>query len=237
MSMIYQQSPYIQKSHPHFMERTNKHNDSTRITIGMRSRFFPTLYSDASLNYPMEVTSKCVSLGTTTVTVHTTIQHKTQKTPLYEHDIVVVNVYKASHMPVPLEKDIVEEYSQYCDNNITPRIESPSKPSGENGIFHCQRQAMWSDIDINVHVNTSHYLKFCLDAMSLFMKDNSYWRSLLVKQVTSVYKGEVIEGDIMDIYMWQSKTPNVLHFQIEVESKVGCNVTIKFYSKNIYSRL
>ena len=49
--------------------------------------------------------------------------------------------------------------------------------------------------------------------------------------------GGIKEGDIMDIYMWQSEAPNVLHFQIEVLSKVVSCVTIEYYAKEMCSKL
>ena len=222
---------FMGKADPHFMDESN----ALRITIGLRSRFFSRLYSSASLNYPMELTTKLATLGTTAASSRESIHDKASQAPLYEHDIVVVNVDKTSHRPVPFDKEFVEKYSRNC-SNVVPKTESPSKPSDES-VICCQRQAVWSDVDYINHVNNSNYVKFCLDAMSLFMKDNSYWSSLLVKQVTSVYKGEVKEGNIMDMYMWQSKTPNVLHFQIEVKSKVVCKVTVQVYSKDICSKL
>ena len=229
---------FIGQDSPRFVMRDlEKHEDEAAVVvIGDKTTFYPRLYQDASLNYLMDWTTKLSGIGQAAVSFSTTVRHKASWEPLLEEEVVLVKVDKRSFKPVPVDKGFVEKYGKCCDN-VIPRIGSPSKPSGEDGMFHTQRQAVWSDIDGLNHVSQTNYLKFCLDAKSLFMKDNSYWSSLLVKQVTSMHKGEIKEGDIMDIYMWQSKYPNVLHFQIEVKSKVACNVTIEFYFKDICSKL
>ena len=189
----------------------------TQVLVCMKSKFFPTLHRDASLNYPMEINLRVGAIGKSAIGWNFSMQHKTSKAPLYEHAAVSVDVEKKSLKPMPVDKEFVEKFSKYCDD-VIPRIESPSKPPGENGIFHCQRQAVWSDLDYLNHVNQANYLKHCLDAASLASKNSHHESSFLVKEATFVHKGEVKEEDIMDIYMWQSKTPDVLYFQTEVKS-------------------
>lgn len=208
----------------------------TRVSVGMKNKFFPMLYRDASLSYPIEMNYKLGAIGKSAASMNFYLQHETSQTPLYECTVVSVDVDMNSRKPLPLDKEFVEKFSKYCED-VIPRIESPSKPSAEDGIFHCQRQAMWSDIDTLNHVNHSNYLKFCLDAASLALKHSRQESSFLVKEATIVYKGEVKERDIMDIYMWQSKVPNVLYFQIEVQNEVVLNATIEFYAQSIYSKL
>ena len=209
----------------------------TRVSVAQKNKFFPTLYRDASLSYPIEMNYKLGAISKSATGMNFYLQHETSQTPLYEGTVVSVNVDKNSHKPVPVDKEFVEKFSKYCEG-VIPRTESPSKPSAEDGIFHCQRQAMWSDLDTLInHVNHSNYLKFYLDAASLALKHSCQESSFLVKEATTVYKGEVKEGDIMDIYMWQSKLPNVLYFQIEVQNEVVLNATIEFYARSIYSKL
>ena len=131
-------------------------------------------FRDVALSYPMVQTLKSAGISRTTTAWHTTLQHKTAQAPLYEEDIVLVNVDMNSLKPIPFDPEFAAKFSRYCDNNVIPRITSPSKPSGdggefhsETGIFHCKRQAMWSDIDHLDHVNQTNYLKFCLDTASL----------------------------------------------------------------------
>ena len=61
--------------------------------------------------------------------------------------------------------------------------------------------------------------------------------SFLVKEVATVYKREVKEGDMMDIYVWRLNEPDIVYVQIEVQAKVALNMTVKFYSSIISSKL
>ena len=230
---------FVEDKFPDFILNSleNYKSDAVAMVVAAKAHCFPKLHTDASLNYPMEMTVKMTGIGRVAVSVLRSLRHKASQELLFEDEIVLVNVDKRSRKPVPFDKEFMEKCSKCCDNKVIPRFTSPPKPSGEDEVFHCQRQAVSSDLDHLNHVNQQNFLKFSLDAMSLFMKDNRHWDSLLVKEIISVHKGEVKEGDIMDIYMWQSKAPNVLHFQIEMKSKVACNVTVQFYSKDMCSKL
>ena len=41
----------------------------------------------------------------------------------------------------------------------------------------------------------------------------------------------------MDIYVWQLDEPDTVYVQIEVQGKVALNMTVKFYSSKINSKL
>ena len=68
-------------------------------------------------------------------------------------------------------------------------------------------------------------------------QDNGQDTSILVKEVTTVYRREVKEGDMMDIYVWWLNEPDTVYVQMEVQAKVALNMTVKLYSSKISSKL
>ena len=130
-----QNAPYIEEKYPDFIMHSLEPN-TCRVIVAQTAHFFPALYSDSSLNYPVEIKQGLQAIGNTTSVWYTSIHHKASQVPLYKEDVVLVNVDLASRKPVPFDKGFAEKCRKYCQNDVIPKISSLQKPSGEFYSFH-----------------------------------------------------------------------------------------------------
>jgi acyl-CoA thioesterase FadM len=229
---------FLQLKMPSVLNASAADKNTTTIILATRSHFHPRLYSHATLKFPMRLSSRLGSVSRSAVSLLISLYDAATGELLYEDEKVVINVDLTSFRAVPINEEVAEEFKKYCHRKTVPRITSPQKPK-DGGSFQCQRQAVSSDIDHLNHVNAHSYLKFCLDAASLARKEDptETENAFLLKSADCVHKAEVKEGDTMDIFMWKSEKPNVVHFQIEVEAKAVCNMTLEFYNQDVASKL
>ena len=125
-----QNAAYIIEKYPDVIMHSLEPNTG-RVLVAQTAHFFPVLYNDASLNYPVEIKHRLQAVGNTSAMWRTSIHHKASQAPLCKEDVVLVNVDLASREPIPFDKGFAEKCRKYCQNDTIPKISSPPKPSGE----------------------------------------------------------------------------------------------------------
>ena len=261
----------IWQQHPNFiMSPLESHQGSSiGIAVATKATFFPALYTNAMLDFPITLKVRAGGLAKSAFSVVKSLQCQKTGKPLYIEETVLVNADTRSHRAVPLQIDFLKKYEKGFNGRTVPRINSPIKPKqipivkddgkcsasqtiflqqsdhhGAHQVHHFQRQAVWSDLDHLDHVNQQNFVRFCLDAASLFTKQvnkpetNFTEGEMMLKHVQCVNKGEVLEGQIMDIFVWEARENfNVLYFQIEVNGKLVMNATLEFYPPSVNSNI
>ena len=98
-------------------------------------------------------------------------------------------------------------------------IPLPAKISGEATKLVDQRKARYSEVDMNGHINNTHYLNYILDTHSFdFFKNNK------LTSVSINYEKEVLPGDVMDIYS-NEENPEIIQGRINNQLSFIAKVT------------
>ncbi len=152
----------------------------------------------------------------------------------------LVHVDFQTRKPVPISQDNTEYLMNRTKYQIphkirtappTDFIQSP-KP---DDVFSYTALVVSSDTDTNQHLNTSNFIRFCMDAgsdaackgrLSIFKKDLVYYD---IQMISQIYLGEALINDQVIVQCWQDESDvKWLNFDILNRSKIICKCQIKF---------
>ena len=183
-------------------------------------------------------------LGRTSASWNAVILEEPSNEPLLTHITVLANVDIMKQKAVPIDDCYISQWGR-CYKGPVPNISPLPRPKHQMLVHKFSRQAFASDTDHLDHVNQPFYNKFFLDAASLAdkngllsgFKDNTF-QNCRVRSIEAVYKGQISEGDIVDIYVWETEgQPLTLHFEIENNEAVVTRTTMSFYPQSLCCKL
>jgi acyl-CoA thioesterase FadM len=192
------------------------------------------------MKYPLEINVEGGYLGKTSVSLTKKVMELRSQLVLLQKEFVLVNVDRDTFTPILLPDDYKKQYMHCFKDTTPPQISSFCKPDDLSRTHHFTRQAFLSDTDHLGHVTESIYSKYCLDAASLaerrgllrgFCETHGFHQHR-VSEVETVYRSQVHEGDVIDIYLWEEEEmPLTLFFQFEKEGKLVSRTAIRFHSQ------
>ena len=105
---------FFSARYPHFVlnEVESGKGSTVAMVVATRAHFYPRLYSDASLTYPIEIKGQISGIGQKTVALVRTLRHKVSKGLLFGGEVVLANVDQISHKAVPFDEEFIDKCSK-----------------------------------------------------------------------------------------------------------------------------
>lgn len=153
-----------------------------------------------SFMYPryLKVTDKHKNLLVSVSSIWVVVNYDTRK--------IILHPFADKKLPSEIDKD---------------DIPLPEKVSGEALDLVDDRKARYSEIDINGHINNTHYLDYVLDIHNL-----DFYKKHQVSRVLLNYEKEVHNDDMMKIYS-DNNNPEVIIGKINDQTSFLAKVEFK----------
>ena len=110
-------------------------------------------------------------------------------------------------------------------------MDAPKNIEYENELKHVMtRQVLYSDIDLNQHMNNARYIDWALDVLDLELHRNHF-----ISEVTIHYKKEILPLSFVDLYVGCVDNRHIVegrnkegevHFLIEIHFEKENNPTL-----------
>ncbi len=211
---------------------------SSIFAVASRVEILPAFYEEEPTCGPIKATDRVIHVGKTSQ--QRVIEIRSLYTGKLLHYTVglFVHVDPVTRRPTPVPKNIraFTGYQKY----FIPRTKARDIPP--NAYVTSVRVQM-SDIDRNGHMNQSHYIRVCHDAMcdaassgflSRMKGDLAKHR---IKSVASLHQGEAKAGDALLISTWVERgEPLIIHTAVKRQQTDIMQCTMEF-QKEINSHL
>ncbi len=93
-------------------------------------------------------------------------------------------------------------------------LEQPPTIEEENLDFVTQRQVLYSDIDMNYHMNNTRYIEWCLDLLPI-----DFFQNQFIKDIAVMYMKEIRPNECVSLYMKKDSEYYVVEGRDETDTK------------------
>jgi len=116
---------------------------------------------------------------------------------------------------------ILENMHLYAENIPALKDESVKLPPVKGNVFNSFR-VKYSDIDVNIHVNSMRYIEWICDYFSL-----ETYRNKTIKRFEINYLNEILFDEVVIVAV-EETCPNDFYFEIRKTDKAACRARIVF---------
>ena len=125
----------------------------------------------------------------------------------------------------PMEIRLLREIDQIILSEKKVVIEKPLKLDETSGKLDKSFQVQYTDIDINRHVNVTHYLDWMVNCFTL-----DEHKSKFIERLDVNFINEILYNNHVEVYK-DEIAPNDFRFEIKAENNTACRGRLKFSSR------
>nr|XP_006824311.1 PREDICTED: uncharacterized protein LOC102805254 [Saccoglossus kowalevskii] len=195
---------------------------------------YPILYSDVKVGTKLRGVFSILSIGRTSICMRQDVLLADNGQIVCRCDTLMVHIDKKTRKPSPLlTEHLVSLRPMLKDRQQTFMSKFNAIPTVPQYVYSFV--APFSDEDVNLHINHSNYIKYCMDCASFGARDHAYptFTSELsvynVRSISVIYVSEAIAGNKLKVVSWiDDSEHDTIRFVISNEERDVFHCIIRF---------